>query len=206
MLIGCQMLYVLKHSVWIISFKLLKTPWGLTLLFPFFKWGNLSLRRFNLSRFYQLICGRAGAWSQAAWSQLNPSWAYGVCLTTPYHAASWPHQRTRACAETLWAEGILDAVGDVRQGWSGRNTIKQNKCVSLIKKDIWEFFEKHGSNHPRGLTVKYLICKLYLPGMLHANWNNGLIITRTFWRLPCSSPLTGPQLPKAHPIWLLVST
>lgn len=43
----CQILEVRKHFMWIIALKVLRTPWGFTLLFPFFKGGPFSLQRFS---------------------------------------------------------------------------------------------------------------------------------------------------------------
>lgn len=43
----CQMLEILKHFTWIVSLKVLRTLWGFTLLFPFFKGGPFSLQRFS---------------------------------------------------------------------------------------------------------------------------------------------------------------
>lgn len=47
LLTGCQMLRALTHFIRLLSFKLLRTPRALTLLFPFFKWGNANLQRFS---------------------------------------------------------------------------------------------------------------------------------------------------------------
>lgn len=69
----CQMLEILRHFIWIISVKVLRTLWGFTLLFPFFKGRPFSLQRFSwLTQRLAAEQGRAGAPSLVVCSQLHP--------------------------------------------------------------------------------------------------------------------------------------